>query len=560
MILTLAALWPLWPARAAAMGAVVGPASELVALSTERIAIATSGGGATTRWAQVQVSGATAGYAWLVPVMPGARLDLGSDAWLDALDAATSPVVLPPAALPLPTDGCVVGSDPDLVAPTVSPTSISPTSAEVLTDLPSLTSLLADAGYPIQPDLAPRLAAVFSAGGAIAALLFPSAALPTHTLRIMDASPPALPFALSGSTYGDLTVTAFVVAAGPEGAGTTPLTVDPSSVLWVADAQSTYAQARTTLLQQSQGTEWLTESAMPGLFFTGARIVGSTSLPTVLSQYFTLAARYGDATGNADECIAAAGSTRNDDGSYASTCPGGVLATAPGPSPCAPGSAGIDVSSLACGGDSSDAALAVATLSPGQIWVSRLEGLVTLESAADVPVVASPPPAPDSTGSQSPVLTASGYDCASAPSTPSTGGAGAAGGGASSAGDPSGSNGSAAADVASNGCGAVLAGLDSCGGDSSDSSSDDSCGSDSSGDSSSGGCSSSEGGDSGGGCSGDAGGDGSCRTARPVHHGRSPVSRILLVCAAAAAIARRYSGREKRTRRHEDAKIRERDG
>ena len=267
----LATVAALLPARATAMGAVVGRSGDLISMSSERVAVATAPS-RTTRWVQVNVTGASAGFAWLVPVHPGARLDLGSDAWLDALDASTAPVILPPT-----TPGCIGGSDADLVAPTTSPISTSPTQTEVLTDLPSLTALLGDAGYPIPPELATRLTTVLASGDAIAALLFPSAKLPTHTLRIVDDGTPSLPFALSGTNFGDLAVTGFVVAAGPEAAGTAPITIDPSTVLWVADARSTYTQEGVILVQQSQGTRWLTQSSMPGLFFAGAPMPPSAS-------------------------------------------------------------------------------------------------------------------------------------------------------------------------------------------------------------------------------------------------------------------------------------------
>jgi hypothetical protein len=482
---------------------------------------------------QVTVTGASAGLAWLVPVRPGARLDLASDAWLDALDAATAPVVLPPT-----TPGCIGGSDPDRVAPTTSPASTNPTRTEILTDLGAINALLTDAGYALPAGLASGVTAALASGDSIAALLFPSAALPLHTLRIVDAGAPSLPFALSGSTFGDMAVTGFVVSSGPESAGTDPITLDPTTVLWVANAQSTYPQATAVLVQQWQGTRWLTQSAMPGLLFSGASIAGTSSLPAVLGQYFTLAASYGDATSDPGECTAAAASTQSEAGSFVATCPDGALAIVAGPGPCAIGSAGaLPVDALSCGGNSVDAALAVADLSPEQLWVTRLDGMVTLESASDVSLAEGPAASSGPGGSLSPVLTAGGYDC------PSSGGGGTGdpGGGATlGGGDPSGSGAAAAADVASNGC---AAGLESC--DSSSDSSDDSGGCGSS-DSSSGdsGCGGSDAGGGGGGCGGDGGG-GSCTTARQARHHargrRSPVSRVLLLCAAVAIVARRHS-------------------
>ena len=96
------------------MGAVVGPANHPASIARARVAVAVADG-RTTRWAQISPAPNTGGFAWLVPVEPGARVDLASDAWLDALDAATVPVVFPPAA---PT--CLLDPPPQVLAARLS--------------------------------------------------------------------------------------------------------------------------------------------------------------------------------------------------------------------------------------------------------------------------------------------------------------------------------------------------------------------------------------------------------------------------------------------------------
>jgi hypothetical protein len=51
------------------------------------------------RWSRVSVAG-PGRVLWLVPARPGAAIDWAPQAWLDALDEATAPRVIPPTATP----------------------------------------------------------------------------------------------------------------------------------------------------------------------------------------------------------------------------------------------------------------------------------------------------------------------------------------------------------------------------------------------------------------------------------------------------------------------------
>src|SRR5262245_19867312 len=44
----------------------------------------------TVLWDQVQYAGSPADFAWVLPVKPGAYLEVATDAWFDVLEAATS--------------------------------------------------------------------------------------------------------------------------------------------------------------------------------------------------------------------------------------------------------------------------------------------------------------------------------------------------------------------------------------------------------------------------------------------------------------------------------------
>jgi hypothetical protein len=363
----------------------------------------------------------------------------------------------------------------------------------------------------------------------------------------VDSEPPLLPFALTGAPESTTQATAFVIASAGAAAGSSPLTLDPSRVVWVSDGLSSFVQVRASLLDPWQGTRWLTESAAPGLFFDGAAIGPGATLPAVVGQYFSLARANGDATGDPTECATAALAGQDDSDPYVAACPVGTLGIVPGPSPCltdadAEASTGPDggapIDALLCGGSADDAALAVAGLAAPGIWVTRIEGIVTQTSASDVPllIAASPP--------SSPVVTASGYEstCGEAPlpspttslpvSPPS--------GPTASSQQPQQSSSSSASSsdvgaAAAEGCSGAA---DACGSSrSTDDESDDSggCGGDSS-----------TGGDDG--CSGDASSGSDCATGGRIHRrrGRSPVSRVLMALVAGLAIVRRCCGTARR--------------
>ena len=326
----LASLAVLSPRDAEAAGAVIGKEGETVSVRSARVAVA-SAPGRTALWVQVGVTGASAGFVWILPVRKGARIDLGSDAWLDSLDAATSPVVLPPSTATPNT--CDAGLSPQRLPPMTSPQSGLPVATGLFTDRVALDSFVTSAGFAIPAELASALAPVL-AGGAVIASTYATDDRPVRTLRIVDSGPPLLPFALTGAAGLTAQATAFVIASAGAAAGSSPALLDPSLVTWVGDGLSTLVPARADLLDSWQGTRWLTESAAPGLLFDGAVIGPGATLPAVVARYFSLAQTYGDATGYPTGCATAALSEQGDSDPYVAMCPVGTLGIVPGPSPC----------------------------------------------------------------------------------------------------------------------------------------------------------------------------------------------------------------------------------
>jgi hypothetical protein len=374
-----------------------------------------------------------------------------------------------------------------------------------------------------------------------------------RTIRIVDTGLPIFPFAWSGPAAATTPVTAFVVASAAAMAATSPLSLDPETLLWAPGNTAAYTSAAETLLEQAGGTRWLRESALPGILFQGLSVQSQVTLPAVVADYFELAANYGDAAGDPAACAASTEATQNDAGVFASPCPPGALGVVPGPSPCAPvgaeGDAGVEGGTIAsddggedagnasveggeslgeCGGTADDAALALASLATSGAWVTRMAGLLETKNTSDVAVSVETGPA------ISPIVVAGGTtvactaaQVASLPPAPSNN-LGQVAPSTTSYPPTSGASGSTAPAVSStvaDGCGSAAgagASSDSCSND--DPSSD---GTD----------------DAGSGCgSPDTSGDNCAaagRTRTGGRSGRSPFSRIVVAMATVVALARR---------------------
>ena len=79
--------------QARASGALV--ASGSATPIEQRVAVA-SGPDRTTLWTSLHLEADAGPVALIIPVPPGASLDVSSDAWFEALEVATAPRVLPP--------------------------------------------------------------------------------------------------------------------------------------------------------------------------------------------------------------------------------------------------------------------------------------------------------------------------------------------------------------------------------------------------------------------------------------------------------------------------------
>src|SRR5262245_45713297 len=77
------------PRTAEACGGCFGPQSSPTLVTGHRMAFAISDA-QTVLWDQFEYTGNPEDFSWVLPVRPGAYVELAEDAWLTSLDAFTS--------------------------------------------------------------------------------------------------------------------------------------------------------------------------------------------------------------------------------------------------------------------------------------------------------------------------------------------------------------------------------------------------------------------------------------------------------------------------------------
>ncbi|HMY15949.1 MAG TPA: DUF2330 domain-containing protein [Polyangium sp.] len=402
------------------------PGPEISVVTGHRMAFAISPA-QTVLWDQVEYSGSPAEFAWVLPVKPGAHLELASDAWFNALDAATSTRVLAPSVNCAPfnggdffegggddfsglsccgsmsdasggmmADGTGTGGGVDGVPQQPPPVEVVDRATvgpyEVLTLQANVPGVLVDwlkmngfaADASIQPVIDQYQAEGFDF---IAMKLKPNVGVQSmKPVRVVSpGASPALPLRMvAAGTGAETAVTLFVIGEGRWQPENFPNVAIPAvNLTWdYASSSSDYASRRLEFLAQNEGRSWLSTYAHVGGLLSqinnsqGTPSTYQTNTGTVntIAQFFTVTAYNNSETSDPD-CAAKFGE-------YATSMDMVVdLCTDPN-MPCAdvmPGQIDSRVFECAPSFDQPDVPLndlkmAMLGQHPASVWLTRIEG------------------------------------------------------------------------------------------------------------------------------------------------------------------------------------------
>ena len=289
------------PQRADACGGCFVPpaqdAKKVSVVTGHRMALSISSE-QTILWDQIQYSGAPDEFAWVLPIKPGARIEVASDAWFDVLDAATGIQVyapdlecvtvpgifcgVTPMAGQTGTMGCgdsggtesIPGTDAPPVT-VVSHGSAGPYETVILSaDVPgALPAWLESHGYNIPEDVHPLIDAYVAEGFDFVALrLLPAAGIQQmRPVRVVQSGAvTTLPLRMVAAGTGAFTaITLFVVAEGRYTTrGFREVPIQPSLLSWdFPTASSNYASLRQQALAEDGGRVFHVPFAARGALF-----------------------------------------------------------------------------------------------------------------------------------------------------------------------------------------------------------------------------------------------------------------------------------------------------
>ncbi len=325
-----------------------GPTQVVSTLVTNHRMVLSISPAQTVLWDQVQYSGNPASFAWVLPVKPGARLELSDDAWIAALDAATQTVVVGPSSScgGAPVDyedgsgggGCSSESSGENAAfapggeaadagaasqvQVVSQQTVGPYDAVTVqaSQGEALGDWLRANGYAVPESIQPTIDAFTSEGFDFIALkLAPGEGVQAmQPVRVVTAGADlSLPLRMvAAGTGANVGIELFVIGEGSYQTQNFPAaTIDFSQLAWDPyQQQSNYTTLATDAMAANGGTSWLTESSQPlSLYVPGqynpalATTYQSTCVPTLTTTCST-AAEAGVAEGGHGEASAGDGS------------------------------------------------------------------------------------------------------------------------------------------------------------------------------------------------------------------------------------------------------------
>ena len=252
----------------------------------------------TVLWDQIRYSGDPSEFAWVLPVRPGAVLELSNNAFFTALDASSQPVVVPPAtyggAMGCGLAGCgtqegnaSAGAPGAGQVQILSQSVIGPYETVTLraTDPTALRDWLTSHAYDIPAAIGPTIDAyVAESFDFIALRLRPQCGeRAMQPVRIVtQGADPTLPLRMVAAGVGaQVGLTLYVISEGSYVPSSFPSgSIDPSAIRWDrVNDRSNYEELTTALMGQASGRTWAVQYVdTPQLFtLTDPRYGGSTA-------------------------------------------------------------------------------------------------------------------------------------------------------------------------------------------------------------------------------------------------------------------------------------------
>lgn len=381
-------------------GCVVPPESNTI-VDSHRMALAISPK-QTVLWDQIRYKGDPGSWGWLLPVKPGAVVELSTDAWFETLDAATTTNVSAP---PINCGGgsgfgCGGVVTSDVGAPTaeggpsggvsvVHRGTVGPFDTVTLsTKTPGvLDDWLTTAGFKVPAESAPVIDAYVKEGFDFIALkLQPGKGVDEmKPVRVVQSGAnPALPLRMvSVGTGANVAITLYVISEGRWEAKNFPNTKIPEDLLaWDFKTNSSnYSEVRAKVLEEQGGSVWLTTFAQPrALLAPGSRsfsINNNFNFTSIIAEaYVQQGVKNGETTDSA--CASAFAPFANSGQMVTDPCPPGVASY---DASCGTVPAGeTDARLFECGATDEvtdttldDVATALTGMHPKDVWITRLE-------------------------------------------------------------------------------------------------------------------------------------------------------------------------------------------
>lgn len=401
------------PAAAEACGGCFVQQSGNTVVTGHRMALSISPQ-QTVLWDQFQYAGDAEDFAWVLPIKPGARVELSSDAWFEVLEAGTVTTVLSPqincggssggfgCGAQADSAGSLSAEGTNDAVTVVHQGTVGPFETVTLhaSEPGALNNWLDSHNYAIDDGTQPIIDAYVKEGFDFIALkLIPGndVSLMKPVRVVTSGASGTLPLRMvAAGTGANVPIILYVISEGRYEAQSFPNAKIPFELLsWDFSAQqSNYAEVRATILGSGAGDNWLTTYAQLGALLSPVANPYGFGLPTQYQSSFgfvdTFAKSYfAQAYSNAETDTVCDGA---DIDNYASSSAVVVDPCQEGALDCPQSGSGLDFRKLMCGDQrvASDIGRAMVGLHPKDVWVTRMEAnLPHAALAKDLTVTAS---------------------------------------------------------------------------------------------------------------------------------------------------------------------------